>query len=83
MARCWPTGQPVWDGGFAMCSPNAIKVDEGRKSFPSGAPDMAGTTRLQGLMYAGMSQLRGRARLQSCSSELASVTAEAMQGPDL
>ena len=36
----------MWDGGFPLCSPNAIKVDEGRKSFPSGALTPAGFVRL-------------------------------------
>jgi len=37
LARCFPSGgPPAWDGGFPLCSPNAIKIDEGRKSFPSG-----------------------------------------------
>ena len=40
MARCWPSEPPVWDAGSPLCSQNAIRIDEGRKSFPSGACSM-------------------------------------------
>lgn len=39
MARCWPDGaQVTWNkDGTPACAASAVRPDEGRKSFPSGA----------------------------------------------
>ena len=70
MARCWPDGAAVkWNSdGTPACGSGAIRPDEGRKSFPSGARslDRKFTTMLAVLFGHGKDEGRPRSLQSAC-----------------